>query len=812
MARHRFGARGNALSFPLPWEDVLQALQAGGGRAAALPRSGAELGQLVRVLLKTNKKGKTTDAEIKGLIHQANVRREVVVNLVLDMKRLGHPSFAGADEEGVRLRAATLPTDGVPPEVLKVVAQVDADFDDAEDKLQPQKAATPCDGRQEDVAAAGATFAAQRARAVVAEGCAEEDANQAAAAALKKLREELATEAELRSMEKLEVRAGNQLVDQFQPLYFAVAFCFCFPRGTACPDVRNSAARAEEEEEGRRSRRERSETGAPRVNIRAWAAAMQRRVEAQFRRDWTFGFAVWNYLFRTAVNLQKNAYMFSAPNADGGGYHSLKPEEIGRQRRGEAGPRGFDQAALRELAARRPQDLGQRRSPGREHPWDPRGAQDHAPPDPRLPRLLRDLDLLDFLAFGARHCPDAAPGARARRGPRAAAGRHEEVPGPRRAGAGRRVLPAQPRGLGGEPAKLRGQARAASQGPAGLRGGLQDGRAHVLRRRPLALARSRRTLVLLTLRHLLGVRFCPRCPNCATSERPCSDAFRSNALATGGVLGRVDVVFGSGSRWGTGRLPRSSDTTGSSHPEQDGLRRAAKGRRACQAPRPGGPGRARRPLGGGLREVRLAALLLVDDPPRRRLRRRPLPGRPLQVWPDWRRALRRRLILRGFPTEEVKLFALNFCFVYCLPRELRPDQHLQENSDNEVQDEPVFFDEADLEAARATHVRGAGKLGSGDAGENGEEDGEVEDEAAATRLCVMTKQMFDLFRAAWKTGGTASALPGPRRALLGPKTRSLTTTRSPRPPARRGASSGCRCSRASAWPRRIPKRSRLGRA
>ena len=64
------------------------------------------------------------------------------------------------------------------------------------------------------------------------------------------------------------------------------------------------------------------------MNIRAWAAAMQRRVEAQFRRDWTFGFAVWNYLFRTAVNLQKNAYMFSAPNADGGGYHSLQPEEI----------------------------------------------------------------------------------------------------------------------------------------------------------------------------------------------------------------------------------------------------------------------------------------------------------------------------------------------------------------------------------------------------------------------------------------------------------------------------------------------------
>ena len=170
---------------------------------------------------------------------------------------------------------------------------------------------------------------------------------------------------------------------------------------------------------------------------------------------------------------------------------------------------------------------------------------------------------------------------------------------------------------------------------------------------------------------------------------------------------------------------------------------------------------------------------------------------------DWRRALRRRLILRGFPTEEVKSFALNFCFVYCLPRELRPDQHLQENSDNEVQDEPVFFDEADLEAARATHVRGAGKLGSGDAGENGEEDGEVEDEAAATRLGPPGR------RAARRAPRPAREERSP--GLLGPKTRSLTTTQSPRPPARRGASPGCRCSRASAWPRGIPKRSRLGR-
>ena len=101
MARHRFGARGNALTFPLPWEDLLVALQdevaerahslalprsgvlvalqdevAERAHSLALPRSGDELASLVRIILKTNKEGKTTEQEVKSLIHQANVRRE----------------------------------------------------------------------------------------------------------------------------------------------------------------------------------------------------------------------------------------------------------------------------------------------------------------------------------------------------------------------------------------------------------------------------------------------------------------------------------------------------------------------------------------------------------------------------------------------------------------------------------------------------------------------------------------------------------------------------------------------------------------
>ena len=79
MARHRYGARGNVITFPLPVEDLLQQLQehVDVTSADALPRSGKQLADVFRVVLKTNKTGKTTQEEIKTLIHQARVRRQV---------------------------------------------------------------------------------------------------------------------------------------------------------------------------------------------------------------------------------------------------------------------------------------------------------------------------------------------------------------------------------------------------------------------------------------------------------------------------------------------------------------------------------------------------------------------------------------------------------------------------------------------------------------------------------------------------------------------------------------------------------------
>ena len=67
----------------------------------------------------------------------------------------------------------------------------------------------------------------------------------------------------------------------------------------------------------------------------------------------------------------------------------------------------------------------------------------------------------------------------------------------------------------------------------------------LLARDPLACSNGFQTLVLLILRKIFGLRFCPRCPDCATSGQPCMDAFGSNATAAGGVFGRADALYGS---------------------------------------------------------------------------------------------------------------------------------------------------------------------------------------------------------------------------------------------------------------------------
>ena len=117
-------ARGNATSFPLPWHDFVQQLQAGDDQTApsnliALPRTGEYLANFVSALVKTAD-ATESDKYLARLIHQAMVRRDVVVKPIASMKRRGHRAYRHVIMEGVERRAEHLPKDGVAPASIKL--------------------------------------------------------------------------------------------------------------------------------------------------------------------------------------------------------------------------------------------------------------------------------------------------------------------------------------------------------------------------------------------------------------------------------------------------------------------------------------------------------------------------------------------------------------------------------------------------------------------------------------------------------------------------------------------------------------------
>ena len=140
MNRHRVGARGNATSFPLPWQNLLQQLQ---GDEPDLPHTGVALSSFVSVLLKTSDEDDTKESLAK-FIHQALVRRDVVVTLIANAVERGHLAYRHLDLHRVRQKAQELPEHGVPAHILKLLP-----YDDMLDKIQVQKAATPVPGRTE---------------------------------------------------------------------------------------------------------------------------------------------------------------------------------------------------------------------------------------------------------------------------------------------------------------------------------------------------------------------------------------------------------------------------------------------------------------------------------------------------------------------------------------------------------------------------------------------------------------------------------------------------------------------------------------
>eukprot|EP00959_Pyramimonas_sp_CCMP1952_P395160 8279652-Pyramimonas_sp.AAC.1 len=71
-------------------------------------------------------------------------------------------------------------------------------------------------------------------------------------------------------VDRLRVRTGNVMMDQFEPWYFGVAFAFLFKYCTGMPDGPEFMKRP----------RHRRGNGAPRVELPLWVRIMSRRVES----------------------------------------------------------------------------------------------------------------------------------------------------------------------------------------------------------------------------------------------------------------------------------------------------------------------------------------------------------------------------------------------------------------------------------------------------------------------------------------------------------------------------------------------------
>ena len=251
---HRMAARGNATSFPLPWEDLLVQFQntdrcARVGVGIPLPRAGVELANVVSMLLKTA--GGDQDEQVSArFVHQANVRRHVVIALIEELKRRGHSAYAHVDLEDVKKRAQALPENDIPPEIVRLLP-----LDNAHDKVQPNKNATPVrrGGSLEQVQN---NLSVLRMNAVVSENSTFDEGDEPAQAracvdnTARKLKRDVArgettsedediigASADAASsrtdnvvVERVGVKTGNAMIDQYEPYYWGCAFAFLFSR------------------------------------------------------------------------------------------------------------------------------------------------------------------------------------------------------------------------------------------------------------------------------------------------------------------------------------------------------------------------------------------------------------------------------------------------------------------------------------------------------------------------------------------------------------------------------------------------------
>jgi len=529
MPRQRLAARGNATTFPLAWEDMLQHLERAAAQASTgtlkLPRIGSELAETVSVIIKTMDSSQDKQA-LSQVIHQARVRRAVVLELIREAQKRGHAAYKNVDWAQAVARADALPEDGVPEDIVAILPH-----DEDLSNVLRQKAATPV--RENLTLDAVATEFAYMCKpnAVVNEksSAGMGDANAQQVTALE------ATQTQTDAVHAaMTVATGNRVLDQFEPWYFAFAFAYVFPFCTAMPDPPAWSKKP----------RYRRAEDAPRVDLEAWMRCMARRCEAQVNRDWVFGFASWNLFFRSSVNLSRTVQAYTDPVYD-----------EAKQKLRKLTAEDIEEGAVQLARALNGQYIDSKGKP-RSVNGDVSKLQYVKNLKPAARKLLRNM----------RHTARSLPGTQeARRQMRF------EI-------EAMRIRYGVPLFVTFSPdeshqmlyirmARAMDPVRAASvwqEWECGDRNfpPLDDNRhfpvsveavrrmlptweqrRKVLARDPLASVDGFHVICLLLLKCVFGVNVCPQCPRCVTTRTACADRAGSSATLAGGVFGRVDAVY-----------------------------------------------------------------------------------------------------------------------------------------------------------------------------------------------------------------------------------------------------------------------------
>ena len=89
-------------------------------------------------IIKTSNTQDETEVNMARFIHQAMVRRSVVVKLIETMKERGHRAYNNIDMNEVVAKSVALPEHDVSPEIVRLLP-----LGDLQDKMDLQKNATP---------------------------------------------------------------------------------------------------------------------------------------------------------------------------------------------------------------------------------------------------------------------------------------------------------------------------------------------------------------------------------------------------------------------------------------------------------------------------------------------------------------------------------------------------------------------------------------------------------------------------------------------------------------------------------------------